>query len=120
MFKPEIPILKRTIDLYKTCYSFRNFVSKQDRYSLWTKCEDKIIEILETIMSIPNREPAEKAKMLGSISLNLNVLRVFLRLAKEIKSLDNKKYIELQSIIDEIGRMLGGWIKNPNKQSTLV
>lgn len=31
---------------------------------------------------------------------------------KENKSLDMKKYTLLQGIIDEIGRMLGGWIKS--------
>jgi hypothetical protein len=33
---------------------------------------------------------------------------------KESKSLDVKKYTLLQGIIDEIGRMLGGWIKSQN------
>ena len=31
---------------------------------------------------------------------------------KDIKSIDNKKYLALQTTIDEIGRMLGGWIKS--------
>ena len=31
---------------------------------------------------------------------------------KENKSLDMKKYTLLQGIVDEIGRMLGGWIKS--------
>lgn len=45
-------------------------------------------------------------------SLRLNFLRVFIRLSKEIKMLDNKKYILLQESVDEIGRMLGGWLRS--------
>jgi len=40
------------------------------------------------------------------------MLRVFIRLASDIQIIDEKKYIEIQSMIDEIGRILGGWIKN--------
>ena len=49
-------------------------------------------------------------------SLKLNILRVFLRLMKEVKTLDNKKYITLQTLVDEIGRMLGGWIKSTKER----
>jgi hypothetical protein len=31
---------------------------------------------------------------------------------KESKTLDIKKYTLLQEILDEIGRMLGGWIRS--------
>jgi hypothetical protein len=40
------------------------------------------------------------------------MLRVFLRLAHDTKTIDQKKYIALQAITDEIGRMLGGWLKS--------
>jgi len=50
--------------------------------------------------------------VLEQTSLKLNLLRVFLRLCKEVKAIDNKKYVLLQEKIDEIGRMLGGWIKS--------
>lgn len=45
-------------------------------------------------------------------SRKLNLLRVFLRLLKDIKSIDLKKYSLLEESVDEIGRMLGGWIKS--------
>jgi hypothetical protein len=31
---------------------------------------------------------------------------------KDVKAIDNKKYTIIQSEVDEIGRMLGGWIKS--------
>ena len=44
--------------------------------------------------------------------MKLNMLRIFLRLTKETKILDLKKCLLLQEIVDEIGRMLGGWMKS--------
>lgn len=31
---------------------------------------------------------------------------------KDIKTLDIKKYVTIEASIDEIGRMLGGWIRS--------
>jgi len=45
----DIPIFKKTYELYKEFYGFRNTVSKQDRYTIWQRCEDLILEILEYI-----------------------------------------------------------------------
>lgn len=53
-----------------------------------------------------------KIPILESASNNLNLLRVFIRLANDTKAINNKKYTRLQANIDEIGRMLGGWIKS--------
>jgi hypothetical protein len=111
----DIPIFKKTYDLYKTFYGYRNSVTKQDRYTIWQRCENIILDILENILSASQLYKAEKLPILKKVSLKLNLLRVFFRLMKEIKTIDGKKYITLQELVDEIGRMLGGWIKS-NKE----
>jgi len=108
----DIPIFKKTYDLYKTFYSYRETVSRQDRYTLWQRCENLILDILKNILEASHLLKAEKLPVLEQTSLKLNLLRVFLRLCKEVKAIDNKKYVLLQEKIDEIGRMLGGWIKS--------
>ena len=112
----DIPIFKKTYELYKTFYSYRNAVSKQDRYTLWQRCENLILDILESILWASQLPKTDKFPILEKASLKLNFLRVFLRLCKEIKVIDNKKYILLQEIIDEIGRMLGGWIRSTRQK----
>jgi len=108
----DIPIFKKTYDLYKSFYGFRETVSKQDRYTLWQRCENLILDILENILWASQLPKSEKIPILEKTSLRLNFLRVFIRLSKEIKMLDNKKYILLQESVDEIGRMLGGWLRS--------
>ena len=98
----DIPIFRKSYELYKTFYSFRLGVSKQDRYTIWQKCESLILEILEGILY---------ASETWEWSVKINFLRMFIRLMKDTKSLDTKKYLILEASIDEIGRMLGGWIK---------
>lgn len=108
----DIPIFKKTYDLYKTFYGYRNAISKQDRYTIWQRSENVIIEILEGILMASQAYKSDKIPILEKVSVKLNFLRVFLRLMKEVKGIDNKKYVSLEEPVDEIGRMLGGWIKS--------
>lgn len=108
----DVPIFKKTYDLYKIFYGYREMVSKRNRYTIWQRCENLILDILENILKASHLLKADKFPVLEEASLKLNLLRVFLRLCKEVKAIDNKKYVLLQEMIDEIGRMLGGWIKS--------
>ena len=108
----NIPIFKKTYDLYKTFYGYRDGIKKQDRHTVWQKCENIILEILEGILFASQTYKSEKLPILEKVSVKLNFLRVFLRLMKEVKIIDNKKYTTLEGVVDEIGRMIGGWIKS--------
>jgi|SRR3989344_2743219 len=112
----DIPIFKKTYDLYKTFYGYRDSVTKQDRYTIWQRCENIILDILEGILAASQTYKMEKLPALERTSVKLNFLRVFFRLMKEVKTIDNKKYATLQQFVDEIGRMLGGWIKSTKER----
>lgn len=112
----DIPIFKKSYDLYKTFYGYRNLIPKQDRYTIWQRCESLILDILEGILLVSQAQKAEKLSILEKTSTKLNLLRIFIRLMKEIKAVDNKKYTTIETIIDEIGRMLGGWIKSTKER----
>jgi hypothetical protein len=108
----DIPIFKKTYELYKLFYGYRDNISRQNRYTIWQRIENMLLDILENILLASQLSKSEKLPVLEKTSLKLNFLRIFLRLAKEIKLIDNNKYLASQEEIDEIGRMLGGWIKS--------
>lgn len=115
----NIPIFKKTYSLYKEFYGYRTDIPKQDRYTLWQRSENVILDILEGIFQASQSYKSEKLPALDKASLKLNLLRVFIRLMKDINAIDNKKYLALEKEIDEIGRMLGGWIKSINPPKNL-
>ena len=49
-------------------------------------------------------------------SVKLNFLKVCVRLLKDIKAINSKTYIVLEAELDEIGKMLGGWIKSTKER----
>ncbi len=108
----DIPILKKSYDLYKEFYKLRLTVSKQDRYVLWQKCEGTLIVVLEGILMASQQPKIEKLPTLEKVSVKLNFLKVCVRLMKDVKAITPKTYIIIEADLDEIGKMLGGWIKS--------
>jgi hypothetical protein len=112
----EIPIFKKMYDLYKSFYAYRAEVPRQDRYTLWQRSENCILDVLEGILLASQISKTEKVPVLINTSVKLNTLRVFIRLMKDVKAIDNKRYIAFETDIDEIGRMLGGWIRSSKER----
>src|SRR3989338_8075441 len=115
----DIPILRKCYELYKSMHGVRNTVPKADRHTLWQRSEDLTLEILEGILSASQTGKSEKLPHLERASAKLNLLRLLLRLAKDTKIIDLKKYALLQQMIDETGRMLGGWIKSARMPNSM-
>lgn len=69
------------------------------------------LETIEYIIKAGYSDKLEKLISLKRASFKLDLLKFFLQLAWETKSLNNKKYILLSEKLNEIGKMLGGWIR---------
>lgn len=108
----DIPIFKKTYDLYRTFHSHRQNIAKQDRYTIWQRSENILIEILEQFLFATQSYKLEKRSILETVSVKLNLLRVFTRLMKDTKVINNHQYIAIENSVDEIGRMLGGWLRS--------
>lgn len=107
----DIPILKKSYELYKVFHDYRKIIPKSERFTVYERSENLIVDMMEFFLEAGYTR-SNKVVTLEKASVKLNTLRFFIRLMKETKSLDTKKYTVLQEMIDEIGRMLGGWIRS--------
>ena len=64
-----------------------------------------------------NNQREKKLPLLEKAIVSLDLLKILIRLAKDIQALDNKKYIQLEQSLLEIGRMLGGWKRSLKEYS---
>jgi len=84
---------------------------KSSRYTLGIKIDSLFLEVIELIIKASYSDKLEKFISLKNASVKLDLLKFFLQITWEIKSLDNKKYILISEKMNEIGKMLRGWIK---------
>lgn len=103
---------KKTIELYKLFYEFSKLFPKKDRYTLGAACERYLLSALELLLEISYLSREAKRAKLAVVSNKFETLKILVRLLKELKIIDQKKYFTLQAELQEIGKMIGGWIKS--------
>ena len=90
---------------------------KQSRYTLGAKIDTYFLVVIELLFVASYLPKGEKRPYLQKASIKLDLIKFFLQIAWEVKSLDNKKYIAFSEPLDEIGKMLEGWIKGIEKET---
>ena len=106
-----IPIVTHLTLAYKLWHSYLPNIPRDSRYTLGTKIDALFIETAEPIFIATYLSREQKPPYLRKAAAQLDLVKFFLQILWEIQSLDNKKYVALSEKLDEIGRMLGGWIR---------
>lgn len=73
------------------------------------------MEILEMLYEANSKSGTARLELLEKVDLKLKILQAVIRLCVDSKALDQNKYLNLQTPLQEIGKMLGGWIKTTRK-----
>ena len=108
-FTLEIPIFAKLYDFYKNLSQAIEKFPKTKRYGLGQKLDQIALELIEFIVRASYLQREQKPPVLEKSIVSADILKILLRLAKDNKAIDNKKYLQLESNLQEIGRMLGGW-----------
>jgi len=82
---------------------------KEHRFTLGQKTDRIFMELIESVVIASFLKPEEKIPYIKLAIRKSDVLKIFLNILWETKSLDDKKYIELSKKLNEIGKNLGGW-----------
>ena len=74
-------------------------------------------EYLIEAASLPKNRQATKIGVLTKADVELTKLRFHLRLCRDLKLLDPGQHRHVSLMMDEIGRLLGGWFKSLGSKS---
>ncbi|MBI2035176.1 MAG: four helix bundle protein [Candidatus Liptonbacteria bacterium] len=102
---------------YKLWQEFLAHFPKNSKYTLGEKIDVLFIEILEVIFIASYLGRDKKSPYIEKARTKLDSLKFFLQIAWEVKALPNKHYIALSRPLEEIGKMLGGWLKQLNREN---
>ena len=116
-----LPIIQKLIVSYKIWHGYLPKFSKDHRYTLGFKIDSLFIGITEILYEAQYTSFKQKQSLLAKASLKIDILKFFLQILWEIGGIDNKKYAHLSENVAEVGKMIGGWIKENNlKNQTLL
>ncbi len=105
----ESPIFTRTYDLLMWLLPATIKFPRQQRFVLAATLQQAAFdfqdEIIQAALSSQPRLVLEKA------DASLSKLRIYIRLSCELSLFSKGQYRHVSAMVDEIGRILGGWIK---------
>lgn len=104
-------VLVKEKEAYAIWFKILADFPKVYRYNLGGKIEDCFLSLLENTFTAIYQSGEKKQIQLSLAIVKLDRLKFFFQLAWENKCIDNKKYTEISFRLNEIGRMIGGWIK---------
>ena len=84
---------------------------KKSKYTLGSKIDSTFLETIEIVFVASRTAKHQKLIIIQKAASKLDLLKFFIQIAWEVKALDNNKYIILSEPINEVGRMVGGWIR---------
>ncbi len=87
---------------------------KKARFTFALRIENLALDVIEDL--IEARYTKEKLGTLKRVNLRLEKMRILLRLAHDFHYISTKSYEYAAKSLNEIGRMIGGWIKQQEKR----
>lgn len=82
---------------------------RSQRFTFAARLDGRTLDILEALAAARFAKLDERRALLAQADRDLAVLRVLLRVSHDRRLLSRKQLEHLSRLLDEAGRMLGGW-----------
>lgn len=107
--KEELLIQTKVQEMIVWAYGTLKNFPKSETHVLSAHMRDTMYEILQKVLVV-NRRYHKKTTM-QDLDANLDFLRSLIIIARDLSFLKFKQYETWSRQIEEIGRMIGGWLK---------
>ena len=111
----ELPIFSRWMQFLEWLLPATEKFPKRVRFTFADRINNLALDIVEDLVEA--RYSRDKQHHLQRINLRLEKLRMLLRLCHRLKYLPHQGYEHAMRALNEIGRMLGGWIKQQQERA---
>lgn len=109
MTETQSPIFAKTSNFLVWMMNHTGNYPKSERFRLAKRIEDAAFDFYEElIQAVKSRD---KRNSLMQADLELDKLRLYLRLAHQRKLASHSQYLFAAESLTEIGKLLGGWLK---------
>jgi hypothetical protein len=101
-----------TYDLLKWSIPPLKKFPREQRFLLGDRIENHILDVLEMLISA--NYSRGKLGYLRKANLKIEILRFLWRLSHDLKYLNGRRYEYVSAMLNDIGRLIRGWIKHIN------
>jgi hypothetical protein len=107
----DVPIVHKITKLYKDVYGLGSKISKRNKFGIYLKVENICLDLISISIDAALNQKDAKRPLLHQLRIKIETLKQLIRAMNELKMIENKAYIVLETQLQEISRMAAGWIK---------
>jgi len=112
----DLKVRQKIDDMIQYGYLALQQFPKSERYTLAADMKKSMYRLLLLVITANKRY--FKKTTLQDLDVELDILRSYVRLSHDLRFLPFRKYENWAKQLNEIGRMIGGWIKSMNLNHT--
>lgn len=106
----DLKLFQKSYDFYRWLHPVLNDFPKSERFMLVDKIQETLLSFISKVVEA--RKVEDKEKVLREADAELEKLNVLMRLSKDQEFISMGQYREASEKMDELGKMLGGWMKS--------
>lgn len=110
LMENQSPIFTKTSNFLMWIMQHTDHFPKSERFRLAKRIEDSAFDFYEALIQTVKSQ--DKRSCLLQADLELDKLRLYLRLAHQRKLTSHPQYLYAAEALTEIGKLLGGWLKS--------
>ncbi|NJO83268.1 MAG: diversity-generating retroelement protein Avd [Blastochloris sp.] len=111
-FEPS-PIFVKIYDLLAWLIPVTMQFPKSQRFVLALRVQNAALDLHEHLIAAGKTQRTERRRYLVEADIRLEQLRLHWRLCRTLELIEPGRYEHGARMIDEVGRLLGGWIAAP-------
>ncbi|OIO75507.1 MAG: hypothetical protein AUJ85_02785 [Elusimicrobia bacterium CG1_02_37_114] len=110
----DLDVITKTYDLILWCLPQIIKFPKTHRFTIGEKLENLLFDILGNL--IEAKYTKNKMEILARTNIQLEKFRYFVRICKDMKFINIDRYEYLSRQINDIGNLIGGWLRQQHHQ----
>ncbi len=108
----QTPLFQAVYKLYVAWHVRCESIPKKDRFTIGQKTESLLLDVLTlTVTAYHTKDSHHKKEILSEANMSLECAKITIRLAKDVKAIEQHWYVQYEGRLQEIGKMLGGWMR---------
>jgi hypothetical protein len=111
-FRGDSAIIHKLTECFLSAHTRVGKFPKRDQYTIGKRVEDLLLDMVSLTMLARAKSGRSQLLILEKIDVHVQEFYVLLRIAEKTQSLPTTGYADLSERMIEIGKILGGWIKN--------
>jgi len=108
----DIPIVAKLFEFHKTFHGYVIKFPKPDKHTIGQSIQSNTLQLIELSIACTLMDNYAKKEHLAIANGKLDLLKLLVRLAFEIRAIDEKAYLMLEGQLQEVGKMFGGWLRS--------